>query len=279
MAAKFPARVHILMAREERTALAIRRGPSKTCATVEWDRRKNTFRVGQWVRARIYERRCDLSPDGRYLLYFAFNGRLQSKVGGSWTALSIAPYLKAVGLWANGSAWGGGGLFLSNQEYWLNNFHPNYQHEQQQGPPGHLRAAQSFPFDVDYGGECPGVYYHRLQRDGWKLDHFNETDNDSWIHFCKPLPKGWVLWKCAHATICHAPGKGCYYDTHRLVHAEKGIELDFPDWEWAELDGKRLVWVEKGVLSSALLGAKGPGFTRVLFDFNPLEFEAMAAPY
>jgi len=41
----------------------------------------------------------------------------------------------------------------------------------------------------------------------------------------------------------------------------------------------RLVWVEKGVLHAARLTSKGVGFSRQLQDFNPMEFEAIAAPY
>ena len=74
-------------------------------------------------------------------------------------------------------------------------------------------------------------------------------------------------------------GKGCYYDTHRLIHREREIVHDFPDWEWADLDRNRLVWVEKGVLYKSQITSKGIGYARVLYDFNPMEFEAIAAPY
>jgi len=275
--AKFPARVHILLASEARTAVAIRRGPSKTCCTVEWDRRKDTFRVGQWVRHRIYERRCDLSPDGMYLIYFALNGKWESKTKVSWTAISRVPFLNAIGLWSNGNGWCGGGMFLGPRAYWINHFCDD---KQLQGAPGGLKKQEAYPFKESFGGECPGVYYQRLQRDGWTYHGCRrETPNTDYTVFTKPLPKGWVLEKRAYETIDHPPGKGCYFDRHRLLHAEKGLELDYPDWEWAELDGKRLVWVEKGVLHAARLGAKGLGFTRTLFDFNPMEFERLQAPY
>lgn len=48
--------------------MVIRRGPSKSVATLLWDRKRNTFHMGQWLKGRIYERRCDLSPDGKYLI-------------------------------------------------------------------------------------------------------------------------------------------------------------------------------------------------------------------
>ena len=60
----FPARVHVILARNADYGIIIRRGPSKTVCTIGWDRKRDRFEVGQWMRGRIYERRCDLSPDG-----------------------------------------------------------------------------------------------------------------------------------------------------------------------------------------------------------------------
>src|SRR6267378_7912415 len=60
---RFPARLHVLLAREAKIGLVIRRGPSKSVCTVLWNRERDTFKLGQWMRGRIYERRCDLSPD------------------------------------------------------------------------------------------------------------------------------------------------------------------------------------------------------------------------
>src|SRR5947209_589019 len=113
-----PARVHILLARDARLGVVIRRGPSKQVCTLLWDRTCDRFRVGQWLKGRIYERRSDLSPDGKHLLYFALNGKWQSESRGSWTAISRAPYLKAAAFFPAGDTWGGGGLFTTAHSYW-----------------------------------------------------------------------------------------------------------------------------------------------------------------
>ena len=97
-----PPRLHVLLAAYTPDAVVIRRGPSRTVCTVGWDRKRDRFGVGQWMRGRIFERWCDLSPDGRRLIYFALNGKWNSETRGSWTAVSRAPYLKAEGLWAKG---------------------------------------------------------------------------------------------------------------------------------------------------------------------------------
>ena len=70
----FPARLHVLLAGNSSQAVVIRRGPSKHVCVIGWDRSRDTFEEGQWLKGRIYERRCDLSPDGRHLIYFAMNG-------------------------------------------------------------------------------------------------------------------------------------------------------------------------------------------------------------
>ena len=51
----------------------------------------NEFALGQWLKGRIYERRSDLSPDGKYMIYFAMNGKWNSIAKWSWTAISKAP--------------------------------------------------------------------------------------------------------------------------------------------------------------------------------------------
>jgi hypothetical protein len=71
------ARIHVLLAREEPLGVVIRRGPSKQVCTVQWDRRDDDFQVGQWLRGRIYERRSDLYPDGKHLIYFAMKREVE----------------------------------------------------------------------------------------------------------------------------------------------------------------------------------------------------------
>jgi len=116
----FPPRLHVILARDAKVAVVFRRGPSKSVCTMLWDRKRDTFRIGQWFRGRIYERRADLSPDGKFLIYFAMNGKVDSETGGSWTAISRAPWLKAIVLLAKGDCWHGGGLFTGDRQYWLN---------------------------------------------------------------------------------------------------------------------------------------------------------------
>jgi hypothetical protein len=122
------------------------------------------------------------------------------------------------------------------------------------------------------------VYYIRLQYDGWHLVAHDQGPEGRTV-FEKSLPYGWTLEKTAHETVDHPVGRGCYYDTHRLKKGDSRETLNFPDWVWADLDRRRLVWVRDGILHAAQLAAQGLREETALFDFNPLTFEERKAPY
>jgi hypothetical protein len=271
VASPFPARLHVLLAASAPVGVVLRRGPSRAVASLRWDRRTDEFTLGQWVRARVYERRADLSPDGRYLIYFAMDGRWKSATRGSWTAVSEAPYLKALVLLGKGDAWHGGGLFTDRRTYWLND---GYGHEPLVES-SEVRRDSEYEPPGSYGGECLNVYYNRLQRDGWTLS--DPTARGAMTVFERPLARGWVLRKRAFAG---APGvgHGCYWDEHDLV-APDGAVQPCPTWEWADRDGNDVVYAESGCLYRLRLERRGPAEPRRLHDFNQMTFTQVAAPY
>lgn len=274
--ARFAPRIHVLLARDARTGLVIRRGPSNSVATMLWDRKRDVFHMGQWLKGRIYERRCDLSPNGKFLIYFAMNGRWTSPSTGSWSAISHAPYLKAVAFFPKGDCWHGGGLWTGKNTYWLNDSHDRKAVLTTTA----VRRDLTYQPTPSYGGECPGVYYHRLQRDGWvlmsrqKLGKWKSQDI-----FEKKIRKGWLLRKIAHAELGAPVGKSPYWDEHELVHTARDLTIPCPLWEWAELDGNRIVWAANGKLCAGHLSKDGVAGEVELHDFNDMQFEAIEAPY
>jgi hypothetical protein len=273
---KFPARIHVLLAREARVGLVIRRGPSKSVATYLWDRRTDQFTLGQWMRGRIYERRCDLSPDGKYFIYFAMNGKWKSETKGSWTAISMVPYLKAITLLPKGECWNGGGLFTSDRSYALND---GFGHSISFEDSSVKRDLSNIPA-MAHRGECPGVYYPRLVRDGWSIgDSSRPGVWEDLDVFEKQLPGGWTLRKFAHAEIPVDPGKSCYWDEHDLEHLESGTRIRCGDWEWADYDEGQLMWATKGKIWRGRLQRSGIHEEQMLCDFNGMSFEAKPAPY
>jgi hypothetical protein len=163
-----PARLFMIVARRSPVAVIFRRGPSHCVQLVKWDTENDTFQTGQWFHGRIYERRCDLSPNGSLLIYFAqkisprtLNDR---EFTHTWTAISKPPYLTALALWPKGQSWDGGGLFKNDKAVLLNHekevaqSHPNHQ-------PGRLHVTL---MDCHFGGDEP-IFSQRLERDGWML--------------------------------------------------------------------------------------------------------------
>ena len=274
--ARFAPRIHVLLASAAPLGLVIRRGPSKCVATLLWNRDTDEFQLGQWLKGRIYERRSDLSPDGKHFLYFAMNGKWQTEARGSWTAISRVPYLKALALFPKGDCWHGGGLWSGSRKYWLND---GYGHTVLRDTTVVRRDPKSQPFG-DFGGECPGVYYPRLIRDGWSLKETVQVAH--WkdkVIFEKPCPNDWILRKVAHAEVGAPPGKGCYWDEHELIHPASNHSTACPQWEWAELDGERLVWAAEGKLNAGRLTCQGLVDETLLFDFNEMTFAPIEAPY
>src|SRR4051812_43670890 len=124
MRAPPPPRLSLLLARDADVAVIFRRGPSKWVEVIRWNTRRDEFERGHWFHGRIYERRCDLSPDGEPLLYFVskFSGRTmkENAYTYAWTAVSRPPWLTALALWPKGDCWWGGGQFLGNHHILLN---------------------------------------------------------------------------------------------------------------------------------------------------------------
>ena len=335
---KFHARVHAVLARESDCAVVFRRGPSDKVAVLAWDLRGDTFTLGQWFRGRIYEYRCDLSPDGRHLLYFAAKyGRknpmetavermVTERVGSfdlthgsysdyrkymkkretaemdifrshavefdamrrspayfdaTWTAISRAPYLKALALWWNGTGWNGGGLFKNNRDFYLNR------------PPE--RIAATIPGVTDrhfrecvpdrilqekfcWGqhAECPMVYCARLERDGW---NFLKYEQGAWIYE-KKLCCGFRLRKAFGSLHPDdTPGCGVYTEAHVLRNEKGKILCGGTEWSWADYDGKRdrIVFAREGAIYA--LDPLSPDAPVLLHDFNDMLYQRIAAPY
>ena len=267
MTKEVPARLYILLARHSPLAVVIRRGPSKQVCTVLWNRKNDSFELGQWLKGRIYEKRCDLSPDGKYLLYFAMKG------GETYTAVSRAPWLKAIEFYPMIGTWEGGGQFLTENKFWLN---VHFQREQLLMQSDELQRNESYEPEVHFSVHEGNL----LLRDGWKLSENSEPTDISPI-FEKLLPKGWVLKKIANVSMPSTKGMD-YFDRDKLelTNKESGSRFECDDWEWADLDGQSVVWASNGCLYRASIeSADKIGTPKLLCDFNPLKFERREALY
>ena len=74
----------------------IRRGPTSWCGVGRWDVAAGRYEHGAWLRGRIYPQRCDLSPDGNWLCYFALQSSAGWELGWTYVAVSRLPWLYAL---------------------------------------------------------------------------------------------------------------------------------------------------------------------------------------
>jgi hypothetical protein len=161
-------RLHVPWARAAKVAVLLRRGPSKWVEVIRWDTAQDTLERGHWFHGRIYERRCDLSPDGDLFVYFAskITGRTiaDSAHTHAWTAVSRPPWLTALALWPRGDCWHGGGLFTGERRLRLNH-RPQAAHPH----PNHRPKGLTIVPDPSASGEDDPLFGRRLTRDGWTL--------------------------------------------------------------------------------------------------------------
>jgi hypothetical protein len=170
-------RLFVILARDAPQAIILRRGPSKWYHFIGWQTDSDVFEPGAWIHGRIYEERCDLSPDGQLFVYFCRGGAFRPGYTDSWTAVSRAPWLYALALWPWGSTWGGGGRFVDNRRLML---HCKVAVETHPDHPGH--GLEVVPSIAEYGerhrstGEIEGAEWsgrdhrgHLLYCQGGKL--------------------------------------------------------------------------------------------------------------
>lgn len=281
-------RLFVILARNDRDAVIFRRGPSKQVLLIKWDRKNDSFEEGQWLKGRIYERRCDLSPSGKLLVYLAakWKGPIQS-----WTAISKPPYLTALALWPNLGSWGGGGLFEGELSLSLN--HDSLHSELAEGTLP--RGMKVRPLGDHAGrGEDDPIYHLRLVRDGWSLvqagKHSGYQRNSS-PHWRLSEPQIYEkrlmrrkstqsLRMLLHGISERAGGK---YVLEYEVLTDKGETLlRLPRIDWADWDSNgELLFAERGKLFRLPWSKDhkvGREAARELADFTSLTFAPKETP-
>ncbi|HEY2368119.1 MAG TPA: hypothetical protein VGH87_17090 [Polyangiaceae bacterium] len=275
-------RIYVLLARKADSALVFRRGPTKRVLLLRWDLTDDTIREGQWLHGHIYERRCDLSPSGEHLVYFAAKWRGKYP---SFTAVSRPPYLTALALWEGMGAWGGGGAFADERTLMINHRLVGKPDE------GGLAPKMSLgPFGASSGrGEDFPIWHERLLRDGWILKQWGgwsarsldgvETDiagerTKVWAKIDPPIIYRRVL---DHAAIemrvhgLHETNGPWYALEHDVFDARGNTILSLGRADWADFDrGGDLLFAKSGRIYRAKRHKNALDEPRELFDLRAL---------
>jgi hypothetical protein len=106
-----PPRIYCVTAAEAPIVAVFRRGPTQWSHVGQWDLARLHYEPGAWLGGRIFPRRCDLSPDGRYLAYFAHKPSATWELGEAYVAVSKLPWLTALHAFATCGTWTRGYFF------------------------------------------------------------------------------------------------------------------------------------------------------------------------
>lgn len=260
----------MLLARDVPRGVVIRRGPSKVTATYAWDLETDEITLGQWVRARVYEYRSDLSPDGRYLAYFAYDGR-PHRAGKAWLAISRAPFLKAVEVFAQCDTWHRGALWVAPDRIWIDG-------ENELSVPGlSVEAGEAI--------QTGGVSVSRLLRDGWQLEGDEPPSSAGWRWdptsagpLARPGPFDWVLVSYPRTGWAES-GRSILWNEYALASADRARTIPLDQVEWADIRESWLLFARRGSIFRAEIRPEGLGPELLVRDFSRERFARVVAPY
>jgi hypothetical protein len=241
------------------------------------------------------------------LIYFAANFNWHSETKGTWTAISRAPYLKAISIWSKGDTYFGGGLFLDNKTALLHGHHDKALRlsdelrivEDQRGwsagraplgpvaPSGaervqtlgtFLTPQENAIYEASLRQRFGSYRAFASYRAGWRLNQEGEETMQNWGHG-RNITRNWWLRRPTART------------GYQLIQRRTEFAIDLPNGtSWADADNwgadaerppatSRVLWVLDGMLFAAKLTPKGMGEPTLLFDFNPMTYEPVSAPY
>ncbi len=267
--------LYVILSRRKSNAVIFRKGPNKWVRMISWDTANDTFEPGQWFHGHIYARRCDLSPDGTKLIYFAqkINSRTlkDTEFTYTWTAISKPPYFTALTLWPKGDCWHGGGLFEEKGVVWLNHRPevaiPHKGHK----PPVRLKV---IPNPTAYGEDAP-VWYRRLERDGWKYLQEENLQSEIWQKYDQQNQ-----YTLHMELVGYESGRsgGGFVFNFWVVKRGDILRIPIDADQWADWDQQgRLVYVKNGCLYAGKI-ADTTIETQLLADFSAQKPEPVPPP-
>jgi hypothetical protein len=115
MIGRVPPRIYCIAATAAPVLAVFRRGPTDWSHVGRWDLGSKRYEAGAWLRGRIFPRRSDLSPDGRFLCYFAHKPGSSWEHGEAYVAVSKLPWLAALHAFRTCGTWTRGYYFTDDE--------------------------------------------------------------------------------------------------------------------------------------------------------------------
>ena len=267
MSGPVPPRIYCVPALDAPIVAVFRRGPSNWSHVGRWNVDCLTYEPGAWLRGRIFPRRCDLSPDGRFLSYFAHKPSAKWAVGDAYVAVSKLPWLTALHAFATCGTWTRGYCFT-------------------QDPQAH--EVPGLPISCRLQS-IPAVQFATERRRGWEEapDCPPRDPNDAWdvrrnARLKKRQPGG--QGQLSVESIGYAGGEFGAEQAIDGLRVQYSLEADgrltlLDDVQWADWDhgGRLLVATRTGKLQVRQPGA---GSGHILFeeDLSQLDPNPVPAP-
>lgn len=111
-----PPRIYCLPATKAPVVAVFLRGPTNWSHVGRWDLATGRHEPGGWLGGRIFPLRSDLSPDGRYLCYFAHKPSAAWEHGDAYVVVSRLPWLTALHAFGTCGTWTRGYYFADEKE-------------------------------------------------------------------------------------------------------------------------------------------------------------------
>lgn len=282
------ARAYAIVARSARVAVIFRRGPAKQVRMLRWDLATDEIEPGQWLSGRLYEERCDVSPDGRLVVYFA--GKFKKAVD-TFSAISRPPYFTALAFWPDSGTWGGGGMFVDDRRLALHYGRVDFEKDEGRRIPRDFEVvsyAEVRGTAADRGRH--GFTLVQRGKDGSPTETMRVVYDEPWIEEkAAPGRRGVTLQRLWHGMF-ELNGPRCVY-SYRLVTTGAPKKKGAP----TVVDLGRLDWADWDHEGSLLTSARGclhrrdvtRAFERPLAELPPpklvadltdMQFSAMPPP-
>jgi hypothetical protein len=167
----------------------------------------------------------------------------------------------------------GGGLFVAENRCLMIHWKGVYQECKE------IELEVHQPED-DFRLDRRSVYIRRQLRDGWKLlGKVGEIAGLRILTFEKFVNDSLILQNIFDDDQTMGLKRGICPNYYQLIDVENHNVQCLQNWEWADVDGYRLLWAEGGKIFAAEIEAQGLGPPKMLHDFNEMTFQEIEAPY